>query len=275
MISGTIARRTRQALRDGFGQGAQAAPLDDRGYAADFLQNLLPAVAAADFEADLQAGDGNELDTKFRAVHSSSALAVNCFAPFRRQLADLGLCGLSGFTDLRFERKCPTGLRRGTPPNLDLVVSGPQGVVGVESKLTEHLAPHKARFAPAYTEEIRDWRRQQGYFAEMERLIAQPAAYRQLDAAQLIKHAFGLGHVFDGPQVTLLYLYWEPRNPDCDPVFHAHRQEIGDFAARVAGSVPAFRALSYSRLWSEWRGTAPGWLIRHLDQLEQRYLVAL
>lgn len=275
MTGPAIAARARRALRDGFEGSAPGTPLDRGGYTATYRQNLLSAVAPADFEDDLRAGDGNELETKFRAVHSSSALSVNCFAPFRTRPGDLAIGDMSGFATLEFERKCPTGLRGGRSPNLDVLLSGPQGVTGIESKLTEYLTPHVAKFSPAYADQIRDWRRDQGYFAEMQRLRADPAAYRWLDAAQLVKHAFGLGHVFGGQPVTLLYLYWEPRNPESDPVFAAHRQEIADFAARVAGSTPVFRALGYPDLWAGWRAGAPGWLMPHLEQLEQRYLVSL
>ena len=113
--------------------------LDPKGYVADFRDTLLPQVTLEDFEADLSSGDGNELQTKFRAAHSSSGLAVNCFAPFRSRIADLAMPMAAGFDDLRFERKCPTGLRGGRAPNLDVVLSGPGGVVGIESKLTEQV----------------------------------------------------------------------------------------------------------------------------------------
>jgi hypothetical protein len=99
--------------------------LDPKGYVADFRDTLLPQVTLEDFEADLSSGDGNELETKFRAAHSSSGLAVNCFAPFRSRIADLAMPMGAGFDDLRFERKCPTGLRGGRAPNLDVVLSGP------------------------------------------------------------------------------------------------------------------------------------------------------
>jgi hypothetical protein len=48
----------------------------------------------------------------------------------------------------------------------------------------------------------------------MLRLIDAPDCYAWPDAAQLIKHAFGLAGRFGGRPVTLLYLYWEPANPD-------------------------------------------------------------
>lgn len=223
---GPIRNRALTALQDAFSRHRPSVVLDDKGYAADFRDILLPMVSPEDFEADLSAGNGNELQTKFRAVHSSSALAVNAFAPFRRRIGELALLDHRGFSSLAFEQKCPTGLRRGTPPNLDVLVSGESGVVGIESKLTEYLTSHRARFSPAYAEQIQDGRREQGYFREMLRLIEEPVSYVWLDAAQLIKHAFGLARTKSERPATLLYLYWEPANPSASPVFAEHRREI-------------------------------------------------
>lgn len=249
--------------------------IDDNGYAADFRGNLLPMVLPEDFEADLSAGDGNELQTKFRAAHSSSALAVNCFAPFRRRIGDLAMPGGAAFDQLQFERKCPTGLRGGRSPNLDVLLSGPTGVVGIESKLTEYLVRHRAAFSLAYAEQIRDGRRDHGYFREMIRLLDAPDSYVWLDAAQLIKHAFGLARTFRDRSTTLLYLFWEPQNPDACPEFAAHRAEIAAFAERVADTGPSFVAMSYPELWETWAQTGPVWLTSHLAELRARYLVAI
>ena len=209
-----IRSRALTKLRAAFARQRPDILIDDKGYAPDFRDTLLPLVMTDDFEADLQAGDGNELQTKFRAAHSSSGLAVNCFAPFRNRTADLTLPSLGPFDALQFERKCPTGLRGGRAPNLDVLLSGPTRVVGIESKLTEYLARHRATFSSAYAEQIHDDRREQGYFREMLRLVDAPESYVWLDAAQLIKHAFGLARCFADRHVTLLYLYWEPANPD-------------------------------------------------------------
>ena len=267
-------RRALTALHAAFARERPDVPLVDRGYTTDFHDTLLPLVEPVDFETDLSAGDGNELQTKFRAVHSSSGLAVNTFAPFRRRIADLALPGGTGFDTLAFEQKCPTGLRGGRPPNLDVLLSGPGGVVGIESKLTEQLSQHRAAFSPAYGEQIRDWRRDQGWFREMLRLIETPDAYVWLDAAQLIKHAFGLARTYGDRPVTLFYLFWEPANPDACPEFAAHRNEIAAFADRVAGATPGFLALSYPDLWRFWQAAAPPpWLAGHVDALTRRYAV--
>lgn len=269
--------RAVQALSEAFTRQHPDTPLDPNGYVSNFRDTLLPLVSPEDFEADLSAGDGNELETKFRAAHSSSGLAVNCFAPFRRRISDLDIPGHGDFDDLQFEKKCPTGLRGGRAPNLDVVLSGPGGVVGVESKLTEYLSPHRAEFSLAYAEQITDARRDQGYFREMMRLRDRPDHYTWLDAAQLIKHAFGLARTFTNRPVTLLYLFWEPANPNAGPEFAAHRDEIEQFKGRMAESSPTFEAMSYPELWQYWRGipSTPRWLNEHLDNLQRRYHVSI
>ena len=262
--------------------------VNDKGYVCDWRDTLLPKVLPEDFEDDLRAGGGNELREGFRcgkrtppkfcAVHSSSGLAVNCFSPFRQRIADLTLPKNGPFETLQFEQKCPTGLRGRRPPNLDVLLTGPGGVVGIESKLTEHLKKQpKAEFSPDYAEQIIDERRKQGFFREMLRLRDRPKDYVWLDAAQLIKHAFGLAHRYGGRPVTLLYLFWEPANPKASPEFEEHRQEITRFAERVAESRPEFRAMSYPELWRHWREAAcpPAWLIDHVNRLDERYSIPI
>jgi hypothetical protein len=250
--------------------------LDGNGYVADIRLNLIEGVRCEDFEPDLLQGDGNELKEKFRAAHSSSALAVNVFAPFKSRRSWLRLPGGEAFELLNFERKCPHGLAGRRPPNLDLVADGPHGVVAVESKCLEPLSPHIASFAPAYNAEIIDGRRQTAWFKEMCRLAEAPHAYRWLDAAQLIKHAFGILHTFPNRSTTLLYLFWEPSNPNACPAFAEHRNEIRRFADTVGGGAPEFIAMSYPELWEWWESSQPpAWLKEHIARLRARYLIAV
>jgi hypothetical protein len=72
-----------QGLAYGFSHANPNITIDKRGYVGRPEANLIPGVSLADFESDLRAGAGAELDGKFLAVHSSCALVVNCFAPFR------------------------------------------------------------------------------------------------------------------------------------------------------------------------------------------------
>lgn len=271
--------RVDRALREGFARQHPGVALDARGYVSDFRQTLLPMVSAKDFEDDLRAGLGNEMLYKFRAVHSSAALTVNCFAPFRRRVKELPLpCG-GAFKSLRFERKCPTGIF-GRPPNIDVLLESSSEVVGIESKLTEHLVrrtPHRKKFSPAYQERFDGESKLLGYVREMNRIRSSVDNYRWLDASQLIKHAFGLAIAFPNRSVTLLYLFWEPSNQDLGPVFETHREEVAAFGERVAGYSPKFVAMSYPELWQSWHDgeRVPDWLLRHLGHLRNRYLVQI
>ena len=266
----------RSALIDGFHRSAPKVVLDAKGYVSEASQNVIEGVHFEDFEGDLRQGDGNELEGKFRAAHSSSALAINTFASFKANPAELSLPGGSGFTDLHFERKCPHGLVGRRSPNLDVVADGPNGVVAIESKCLEPLTPHKAEFAPAYDAEIGYQRRQSAWFREMQRLVENPHSYHWLDAAQLVKHAFGLAYTFPKQPVTLLYLFWEPSNPDEYPYFAEHRAEVTRFAASITGTdEPKFVSISYPELWKLWDShEEPTWLSVHVGHLRKRYAVA-
>ena len=245
------------------------------GYVARIEDNLVPGVEPRHFVEDLARGDGNELESKFRAVHSSAALVVNTFDRFKDEPAHLTLAGVSGFETLTFERACPTGLR-GKAPNLDLVAQGPAGVVAVESKLTEPLQPTAPCFSPRYAERIWDERRAGVWFRAMETVRAQPDSFSSLDVAQLIKHAFGLARCFKGQRTTLLYLYWEPQDADRAADILAHRREIERFARMVTDGFPEFRAQSYRELWAEWQqGAGPSWLKDHVGNLQERYGVMI
>ena len=269
-----IRSRALSALRQTLTTASPKVLLDGRGYTSSYADNLLPSVIISDFDADLRQGSGDELTVKFRALNSSSALAVNGFGPFRRHLSDLRLCGADGMTTLHFEKKCPIGIR-GTPPNLDVLVEGANSVIAIESKFTEYLTPHPAGFSPSYETGIRDERRETGWFREMLRLIEAPRTYRWLDAAQLVKHALGLLHCYPGRRSTLLYLYWEPLNAVDYPLFEEHRGDISTFAERITGPQLGFEAMTYNELWASWDDGAPQWLSTHLRDLRARYAVTV
>jgi hypothetical protein len=118
-------------------------------YLDDWRSNLMDGVTPLDCEGDLQAGAGNELNNKggapakFSAVRSSSALAVNTFAPFRRLPERLFLGGLERFRHAWFEKKCPNGLRTRCPPHLDFLAETHDAIVAVESKFLEPFGKAK------------------------------------------------------------------------------------------------------------------------------------
>jgi hypothetical protein len=220
-------------LRDGLAKANPGAEINALGYVADWHSNLLPGIdpsLIALIEADLSAGKGNELRSKFLAAHSSSALAVNVFGPFRNDHA-FPVPSLGELTLQQFERTFSAGVP-GSPPHLDAWALGPRGVVAIESKCLEYFSPKTAKFAPAYQK--LDICRDTPWFAEMERLRDSPKDYETLDAAQLIKHGFGLINSA-GPRSTLLYLFWEPSDASHHELFRQHRGEIERFSQRVTG----------------------------------------
>ncbi len=249
-----------------------------KGYVSLPEENLLPGVRLDQFSADLRNGGGNEMDQKFRAAYSSPALVVNCFARFKDEPKHLSLGDISGFGSPVFEQKCAMGLR-GEPPNLDLVCEGDNAIVAIESKCTEYIREKKnASFSSAYSEQIQDERHGGKWFAAMEQVTSGAMNFDRLDVAQLVKHAFGLARCFKGRSCTLLYLFWEPSNAARFSIFPHHREEVAKFAQLVEGGFPRFVALSYPELWSSWASlpnTRTSWLFDHVQNLQDRYSLAL
>ncbi len=107
-------------------------------------KNLIEGVTPDLFVDDLSSGSGNELDSKFKAVYSSSALAVNSFAYLKKRLP-INLFGHS-FSQLNFEKQLSSGLG-GTKPNLDVVLENETTTFGIESKFLEWMSPKESKFA--------------------------------------------------------------------------------------------------------------------------------
>lgn len=195
---------------------------DYRGYLSTVEDNLFQPLSESTRRA-FEQGSGSELlDTpsrpaKMKALHSSSALAVNVFdnwverdkGPLQRAL------GLEReITSIAFEGQYPTGLL-GNPPNLDVVLELADGhIIGIESKFSEWMTPK-----PKGKEPFKD-----KYFPEGEGLWAARGlprcqalaegmrdgreTFRYLDVAQLLKHALGLATQL-GEGFSLFYIYYD------------------------------------------------------------------
>jgi hypothetical protein len=242
-------------------------------------QNLVPGVSEQDFADDLRGGDGGELTevperpAKFCAAHSSSALAVNTFAPLRREPNRIGFEGLSALTGARFERQCENGLI-GTNPNLDFLAEGPSGALAVESKCLELLDPKRAVFSRQYESAMATWA-EPAWAHLYESLLREPDRFDCLDAAQLVKHYLGLRRTFgaEGRLVVLLYVYWEPRNAAEFSIYAQHREEVSCLRHELSGSSIRFAARSYPQLWTEGEGRCLP--TAHVQALRERYELEL
>ncbi len=237
--------------------------------------NLIEGVYIEDIQDDLDNGSGNELKGKFRAVHSSSALAANTFGFFKKtgNARHLTLNGMSGFTKPKLEKKLPTGLG-GTPPNLDVFLENETTVIGLESKFLEHITPKSAKFSGSYDQKeklsVEDC-----WWNLLQNLKDDPSNRGHLDVAQLIKHYLGLRKQYagKGKQVILIYLFWEPENWQDFPAFRTHRSEVNEFQGTVSNSEVEFRSQSYPELWSDW--TDHPSLKDHLARLGARYRILI
>lgn len=275
----------KRALHHAFLQGARAEAIGKWGtpydaYAASVEANLLEGIPFADMRKAFDDGKGQELQgdaqhpPKMAAIYSSSALVVNTFGPWHHDPSHIMVNGHGGFRTMAFEAQVPTGLQ-GIPPHLDLRLDADDRVLAIESKCLEYLTPKPAVFAPAY-DTIVDQRAQSPWFRHIADLRTDSRHYRYLDAAQLIKHYLGLSHGEPTRSLTLLYLFWEPRNWQNFEAFRHHRAEIDAFSEVVAGDRVRFEALSYGELWREWeQRQAPTWLAGHVQRLTARYHVDL
>ena len=262
-----VTMKAKNALRNRFSGVA-----DEKGYTVSPQANLLPDIDWAPIENDLRRGDGDELRIKFAAVHSSAALAVNCFGRFKNDPHSLLLLGKRGADKVEFERKFPIFGDVGAP-NIDVWIERGQGAVAVESKLLEYLIPKKPKFSDAYARLAPEcdpiwW----GVYEQAKR-----GEEQHLDQAQLIKHYFGLNELRkknpEGPNLTLLYLFWEPLDWEKVPECKLHHEEVMAFADSLSNSEIHFQWMGYNDLWKEWSAVPE--LEKHAQLLMERYQVRL
>ena len=218
---------------------------------------FLPGVPEATVREIYGRAAGNEIASgKFASPQSSAALAANGFGwflerpsncPLFPSVAEIG--GPVRTVAIERELRFPWG--GGRHPWLDAVLWTDTHVIGIESKRHEPFRDSKvAKLSDAYDRDV--WgEAMQGWCAMRDLLRAEPRRYKHLDAAQLVKHALGLAteSARSGLHPVLVYLYAEPldacRNPEV--AFLAHRREIEDFHAIVAGNRVRFATCS-------WRG---------------------
>ncbi len=161
---------------------------------------------------------------KFAAIHSSAALAVNCFGPFKKNPNSLTLLGKRGAKAVMFEEKFPIFDKKVGAPNIDVWIDFGDEAVAVESKFLEILVPKKPVFSRAY-EKLAPPTCDPNWWSAYERAMTGEKQF--LNQAQLIKHYFGLnkraGKNPGGPRVTLLYIFWEPQDWKDWPEYNLHR----------------------------------------------------
>ena len=244
---------------------------------------FLPGLPAGKIRAFLAAAPGNEIDPRrFESPESSACLAANAFGYFLERPADLpplqagmGLAWQPTAIRLEAEQRFPwTG---GTHPWLDVEVTLAEALVCVESKRYEPFRSQKAPcFADAYWRDV--WGRDMAGYCALRDALHRAPIYERLDAAQLVKHAFGIRTraAKAGKIPVLVYLYAEPpRWPAGAPVppqdLETHRLEVADFARRVADDEVIFHSLTYRELLETWQQSNDAGVRAHAAQVERAF----
>lgn len=243
---------------------------------------FLDGVAREHILDRLKKAGGNEVGSgKLGSDESSAALAVNTFGWFIERpellpaLPGMGPDAKVLLVDVEYCARFPW--RGGRHPWLDAVVETDTQLIGVESKRFEPYRDNKTvSFSEAYSRD--KWGPKMGPWEAMrDALSGGKERFDFLDAAQLVKHAFGLvtqGRR-KGKKPVLVYLFAEPekRGEASIPpaVFARHRAEIARFGAAVANAQVMFHAVSY-REWLAMWPPAPSPIGRHAAAILERFL---
>jgi hypothetical protein len=246
-------------------------PHDGRGYLSDPQMNLVNGLTADMIRADYEEGNGKEWLVKFRAIHSSAALAANTFGRWKSDPMRLKFAGMSGFGPPKLEAKCPTGLP-GAPPNLDVLLQTKDTVIGVESKLLEPLTAMVPEFPSSYSLD-RLPHCDSVWWSLLEQTRIGKSSH--FDVAQLIKHYLGLRKQYPGVKnVVLIYLFWLPLNACKFLEYSRHAEDLKKFQIAVQGSEAVqFIPLDYLQLWDTWERDLK--MAEHAKLLKQRYCVEI
>ena len=247
---------------------------------------FLPGVPGREIEEIFNAAPGNEIAKgKFDSPESSAALAANAFGFFLNRAWDmppLPCCDKEKWPacSLYIEKTVRFPWSGGQHPVLDVLVSTPSALIGIESKRFEPFRGKSGtRFSCAY------WRKKwgdsmKGYERVRDELHKN---FTCLNGAQLVKHAFALrtevhrdGEHKDRKPI-LFYLYAEPeRWPESGtPVDKSkqakHTEEIKEFANAVAGDEVRFISCTYRELLAAWKRDEKREIRAHAEALTERF----
>jgi len=233
--------------------------------------------------ACFQKGAGEELlSGKFVSPESSAALVANAFGFFLEQpallfLPEKLLLAGSAFAVL-LEEEVRFGWRGGFHPWLDVVIETDEQFIGIESKRYEPFRDEtKIEFSSAFDRDV--WGRNMDPFNVMRKAISsRRKQYAHLDAAQLVKHAYGLYSQAKkrGKAARLIYLYSEPTEyPNGRHIPHRsfleHAEEVSDFADAVLGADVQFASLRFTDLLKNWIAEGTNTLRDHAIEMQKRY----
>ena len=231
---------------------------------------FLPGVPGDQIEAIFNAAPGNEIAAgKFDSRESSAALAANAFGYFLNRPEKLPALPGCQYLEwpahsLELERTVRFPWRGGRHPVLDVLITTPDALIGIESKRYE---PFRSKSEPSLSNAY--WRdvwgqRMDGYQHIRDMLERNGRRFAHLDAAQLFKHALALRTQVNrtgenqGETPVLMYLYAEPETwpstgePVDKDALDTHREEIEEFTKVVENDEVIFIHCTYHNLLWGW-----------------------
>jgi hypothetical protein len=199
---------------------------------------------------------GKELDSKMKALHSSSAIAVNVFAhwlnqPSKDAIAVALRIPSKNINSMRFEAQLPimdnvNQVEFPNNPHLDVLFEyngrKPEAV-GIECKFATEAYSGRAHQAirDPYMRYTKLWKGLSNLL-DLAKEVRKKNEYHHLDTAQLTKHIFGLRHAFDN--FRLVYLWYDvPFDEGME-----HREEIRRFSEIVKEDGIIFQAITWQEL---------------------------
>lgn len=212
-----------------------------------------------------ESAGGKELVSgKFANPASSACLAANAFgafleAPASLTSASVGLATSDTVTLVSLESQMRFPWTGGLHPWLDAHLETADVLIGIESKRYEPFRDRKTvDFSEAYARPV--WGdRMQPFESMRAALQSGEQVFSYLDAAQLVKHAFGLRTQGEkrGRRPHLLYLYAEPKafadgRPIGRELITAHRDEVERFAEAVRDAEVTFSSARYHDVLTVW-----------------------
>jgi len=234
-----------------------------RTYTPGIEENLFEPLLDS-VRRQFESGDGSETKTradgclpKMQALHSSSALCANVFQYWLKtgRLDEIAYaCGLCYESDkdaqnMSFEAKIPIDSRFKTSPNLDVLIENKDGskikAHAIESKFSE---PYSARVHSGmdikYFDDKDMWRDIPNIAYVAEEICPEDRIFKNLHAAQLIKHTLALKKKYGKSNFRLLYLWYDSIGEQS----HNHEKEIDIFAGYAEADGIKFHALTYQEL---------------------------
>jgi hypothetical protein len=264
-----LAQHLQQALLRRLRETIGSDRYNSYGQLGDWRAGLVPGI-------EPRLVDSRMLDLRGRLARpeSPAALVLNSFLPWLRQAENLPLADIVGFRELHFDARCPTGVR-GTPPHIELMASGPLGAAGVTARAFDYLGGRQGKLSPAYASlalppALASW-------GSLVRAVSgRSERFHHVDVPSLAKLAIGLGRIFIGRPIRLVYLFLEPIGAEGMAPFSGHRAELARLVELTRDSGVRLVPASFHEFWDIWAaGDRPAKLREIVAELGRRYAVAM